>query len=745
MLEYAKLVLAVDSAQARTAKKDLDTLSEAGGKAEKSAKGMTGAWSALKGAFVALGIGTMVTGIVQTADSYQLLQGRLALTTRNAEELTKVQRELFDLSQRTATSIKDQTELYIGLAGAASELGATQAQLLKFTEGVGNALRLSGTSTQGASSAILQLTQLIGGSVVQAQEFNALLDNGRTILVAVANNLDKAGGSVGRLRALVKEGKVSSAEFFEAFLKGSDDLSEAAGSINRTVGQAFTQLKNVLFNTVGQTGTSPIVEAIDDLREAVTDPEFQRSLISAATGVARVAGALVEAAAMVGQFTNSTSEKLGQMLEEDRIRDSISAVKALQYQIDKLENTKGLRSLFGASYEADQRRLAHLQAELAKAIALRDVLVGKQDVLGALGFNPVPRADYVTADQRPGYVRPGEGMQETVDKLLATDGDSDKSKKLSEAQRMLRNLREQVDLYGELTELQKVQIALDGQHMGKVTEAQKEELKSLASQLDFKKAMKEADEEAVEREEKRLELIKATRNPLEQFKAGMVELNQQFKDGYVDTDVYGRRVRQLQDDFDVATRVEEKVGKVRGLFSEAFIDMEEMARRTAGNMHSALSDLFFDPFERGLDGMVQSMGTALRRMAADMAAQETMKGIMSLGMSALSGMNFGLPGMDIPIAAGPGLPVPGMASGGLFGPGWKMVGEQGPELVHFNGSGRVYNNGETAAMQGSGGRAISVTVQQNFYGSTPDSIRQTAMQAGAEAGRAVRVAVQRNG
>lgn len=64
---------------------------------------------------------------------------------------------------------------------------------------------------------------------------------------------------------------------------------------------------------------------------------------------------------------------------------------------------------------------------------------------------------------------------------------------------------------------------------------------------------------------------------------------------------------------------------------------------------------------------------------------------------------------DIP--GGGGLRISAYAAGGRFRPGWAMVGELGPELVRFNGSGQVYNHRQTASML-SGTSSSSLTQVQ---------------------------------
>jgi len=62
------------------------------------------------------------------------------------------------------------------------------------------------------------------------------------------------------------------------------------------------------------------------------------------------------------------------------------------------------------------------------------------------------------------------------------------------------------------------------------------------------------------------------------------------------------------------------------------------------------------------------------------------------------------------------------AGGGNFTPGYAVVGEEGPELVKFNGSGRVFNNAESRAMatqlgasQAGGQMSIEIVGNHNDY------------------------------
>ena len=77
-----------------------------------------------------------------------------------------------------------------------------------------------------ARGALTQLSQTLGQSIVRGEEFNSILEGAFPIALAAARGLDAAGGSVGRLRTLVIEGRVSSEEFFRAIWRGGGEIDQ---------------------------------------------------------------------------------------------------------------------------------------------------------------------------------------------------------------------------------------------------------------------------------------------------------------------------------------------------------------------------------------------------------------------------------------------------------------------------------------------------------------------------------------
>ncbi|MGB0890473.1 MAG: tape measure protein, partial [Solirubrobacterales bacterium] len=171
----------------------------------------------LQGAFGALGGALAVRSFVELSDAATQAENRLRVVTSSSQELARVQSELFEIAQRTRTEFTATADLYARLSLVSTELGVSQGEIAKFTEGVGQALAVTGTSAQQARGALIQLGQAVGSGIVRAEEFNSILEGAPRILQAVAAGMDGAGISVAELRNRVIDGTVSSREFFDAF------------------------------------------------------------------------------------------------------------------------------------------------------------------------------------------------------------------------------------------------------------------------------------------------------------------------------------------------------------------------------------------------------------------------------------------------------------------------------------------------------------------------------------------------
>jgi tape measure domain-containing protein len=281
MADFANLVLGVDTSGLKRGERALNDTTRAGGRTERAVKGTgrgfdkagrsastatpkvaafgaatdrtrgvavaaTRAIALMGGAFLA------VRQISQASQAFANMSNNMRVLGFEAEEVAVQINAIGDIANRTRSPLAATAQLYQRISIAANDLGASQQQVLRFTENVGLALAQQGGSAAQASGALLQLSQAMSGGTVRAEEFNSILEGAFPIAQAAANAIEGAAGSVGQLRNMVIAGEVSSREFFDAILSSSEALEIAFGKTVPTVSQAITVLSTKFTLFIGQ-------------------------------------------------------------------------------------------------------------------------------------------------------------------------------------------------------------------------------------------------------------------------------------------------------------------------------------------------------------------------------------------------------------------------------------------------------------------------------------------------------------
>lgn len=252
-----------------------------------------------------------VREVIAITDSYTRFQNSLRVAGLEGQNLADVQDRLFQSAQRYGVQLETLGQLYGRASQAASALGASQEDLLKFTDNISAAVKVQGGNVQQASGALLQLSQALQSGTVRAEEFNSVNEGLFPVLQAVAAGSDKFGGSVAKLRKAVIDGKVSSKEFFDAFQRGAPILEERAAKAALTTQAAFTQLTNALTKYFGEadkangasaalaSGIKALADNLDTIIPALAilatamGVSYVRSALSAATATGVLRGAML--------------------------------------------------------------------------------------------------------------------------------------------------------------------------------------------------------------------------------------------------------------------------------------------------------------------------------------------------------------------------------------------------------------------------------------------------------------------
>lgn len=207
---------------------------------EQGLGGLRGVVGQLTAGFAGLGVVLSAKQFVDMADSMRLMEGRLKNVLTTTEELVQVQKELAAIAQRTAGPIEAVSQLFEKMARSTQQLGLSQRQLLETTETVQKAIRVSGASASEASAGLLQLGQALGSGTLRGDELRSILEQMPRLAQAIAEGMGK---TIGELRLLGEQGKLTSEQIIEALRKQKSVIEEEFGRLPTTIGQAFTKLQ----------------------------------------------------------------------------------------------------------------------------------------------------------------------------------------------------------------------------------------------------------------------------------------------------------------------------------------------------------------------------------------------------------------------------------------------------------------------------------------------------------------------
>lgn len=296
--------------------------------------------------------------IVNLADSYTAFTNKLRSAGMEGQELARTQQELFEIAQRYGTELGTLGSLYGRISQAQNDLGASASQISMATEGAAAALRLYGAGQAEANGALIQFSQMLGNAMPQMQEFNSINDGARPILQAVANGLDEAGGSISKLRQLILDQKITTKEFFDAYLRGIPQVIAEAEKMPLTIGASLQQLNNALGKYIGETdkslnATQRISQAIGSLANNLD------TVMPVITGLALALGTRYAAAA--GIATAATIAKAAADVRATLTAEALAAAQARTAGL--LLNSAGAANVAAASVS----RLAVAQGLAARA------------------------------------------------------------------------------------------------------------------------------------------------------------------------------------------------------------------------------------------------------------------------------------------------------------------------------------------------------------------------------------------
>ncbi|MBU3141751.1 tape measure protein [Acinetobacter nosocomialis] len=252
MAQESRLVIVIDAKNAernaRNLGNELDSIERKGDFATKSMDGLSVATRQLAGYMAGL---VTVSAAISKMDTYTGLQNRLKLVTSSQVELNKATEDTFRIAQKTYSAWDSVLQVYQRFSDNAKTLNLTMDDTARLTETVSKAVAISGASAAAADAALVQFGQALASGTLRGEELNSVMEQTPALAKAIAQGM---GITVGELRTVAAEGKITSQEIVKALRNVEKDVDALFAKTDITIGQSMTLLNNEITKFVGESG-----------------------------------------------------------------------------------------------------------------------------------------------------------------------------------------------------------------------------------------------------------------------------------------------------------------------------------------------------------------------------------------------------------------------------------------------------------------------------------------------------------
>lgn len=738
-------------------------------------------------ALAGIGAATIAAGLAVGASGFQLLKS----TSRQIAE-----------TDRWAKSLQLSTQELLAWQFAAEKAGVSGDQMADIFKDIGDKIGDAVLNKSGEAVDALNALGLSAEKLSKVSPDKQLLAIGES-LGKISTNAEKTtileslGNDLSKLLPLFDNNNQKLKQFID--LAKDYGVAPDPSSIDDLVkvNQLFEDmeaqvagLKIEIAAGLAKVDLTPLQGSLDKLHDVLTDPLVLQGISDLVSEVAQLAGWLVKAAAGAGQLAASTGNRFAALSGKIDLTNIDQVNERIEYLQKILEGKKGFysqsESMFGWITGVDDSAKA-LNDELLSLIETRDKF-------SKASKSVLPLQVATVGTDNPFSLPPGGTNGKPV-KTPTSKTENAFNSRLLDLQKQAALIETTGKKTAEVTELEKINFDITSGNLKKLSQAQKEQLRTAAKALDSKKEELRLNQEnarvaeyvsGLERQNKLVqqgfdnEIVgrysggrersrMQNNNDIQQeFAYQQDELLNQLQSGDIDQSLYDKKKEALQNSLDERLKIQEEyykkqdelqndgaAGFISGLATqiEASMDLYTNMQQVGANAFSSLTDMIIDWAETGklnvkdfASTFLQSVGSTLLSYAA---AQVAMAGLQAF--TAMIGVPFVGPEIAGPaaiaataaagvLAIGVGTALQGQAHDGIDSVPetgtWLL--QKGERVTTAKTSAKLDATLDRVANQSTGGGAIySPTINIPINGNPSDAtlaLVRKAADEGAERG-----------
>ncbi|HBS1954905.1 phage tail tape measure protein [Klebsiella pneumoniae] len=738
-------------------------------------------------ALAGIGAAAIAAGLAVGASGFQLLKS----TSRQIAE-----------TDRWAKSLQLSTQELLAWQFAAEKAGVSGDQMADIFKDIGDKIGDAVLNKSGEAVDALNALGLSAEKISKVSPDKQLLAIGES-LEKISTNAEKTtileslGNDLSKLLPLFDNNNQKLKQFID--LAKDYGVAPDPSSIDDLVkvNQLFEDmeaqvagLKIEIAAGLAKVDLTPLQGSLDKLHDVLTDPLVLQGISDLVSEVAQLAGWLVKAAAGAGQLAASTGNRFAALSGKIDLTNIDQVNERIEYLQKILEGKKGFysqsESMFGWITGVDDSAKA-LNDELLSLIETRDKF-------SKASKSVLPLQVATVGTDNPFSLPPGGTNGKPV-KTPTSKTENAFNSRLLDLQKQAALIETTGKKTAEVTELEKINFDITSGNLKKLSEAQKEQLRTAAKALDSKKEELRLNQEnarvaeyvsGLERQNKLVqqgfdnEIVgrysggrersrMQDNNDIQQdFAYQQDDLLNQLQSGDIDQSLYDKKKEALQNSLDERLKIQEEyykkqdelqndgaAGFISGLATqiEASMDLYTNMQQVGAQAFSSLTDMIIDWAETGklnvkdfASTFLQSVGSTLLSYAA---AQVAMAGLQAF--TAMIGVPFVGPEIAGPaaiaataaagvLAIGVGSALQGQAHDGIDSVPetgtWLL--QKGERVTTAKTSAKLNATLDRVANQSTGGGAIySPTINIPINGNPSDAtlaLVRKAADEGAERG-----------
>ncbi|EPY4043693.1 TPA: phage tail tape measure protein [Klebsiella pneumoniae] len=627
-------------------------------------------------ALAGIGAAAIAAGLAVGASGFQLLKS----TSRQIAE-----------TDRWAKSLQLSTQELLAWQFAAEKAGVSGDQMADIFKDIGDKIGDAVLNKSGEAVDALNALGLSAEKLSKVSPDKQLLAIGES-LGKISTNAEKTtileslGNDLSKLLPLFDNNNQKLKQFID--LAKDYGVAPDPSSIDDLVkvNQLFEDmeaqvagLKIEIAAGLAKVDLTPLQGSLDKLHEVLTDPLVLQGISDLVSEVAQLAGWLVKAAAGAGQLAASTGNRFAALSGKIDLTNIDQVNERIEYLQKILEGKKGFysqsESMFGWITGVDDSAKA-LNDELQSLIETRDKF-------SKASKSVLPLQVATVGTDNPFSLPPGGTNGKPV-KTPTSKTESAFNSRLLDLQKQAALIETTGKKTAEVTELEKINFDITSGNLKKLSEAQKEQLRTAAKVLDSKKEELRLNQENakvaeyVSGLEKQNKLVRQgfdnqivgrysgsrersrmqDNNDIQQdFSSRQDDLLNQLQSGDIDQSLYDKKKEALQNSLDERLKIQEEyykkqdelqndgaAGFISGLATqiEASMDLYTNMQQVGAQAFSTLTDMIINWAETGKLNVkdfaatfLQSVGSTLLSYAA---AQVAMAGLQAF--TAMIGVPF---------------------------------------------------------------------------------------------------------